>query len=185
MNPTAVPERVVVIGTSCSGKTVLSRRLAGVLDARHVELDYHHWDSNWTPRPQEAFHADVRAAVAAPRWVVDGNYSQVRPIVWPRATDVVWLDYPFRIVFGRAIARTVRRVTRRERLFRGNRESFTQVFLSKDSILLWVVATHAARRREFPAQFARPEHAHLRVHRLRSPGDADRLVEAFARSAIG
>jgi tRNA uridine 5-carbamoylmethylation protein Kti12 len=35
--------RVVVVGTSCSGKTTLARRLARILATEHVELDSLYW----------------------------------------------------------------------------------------------------------------------------------------------
>jgi adenylate kinase family enzyme len=42
--------RVVVIGTSCVGKTTFARSLAHVLSCPHVELDALHWQPNWTPQ---------------------------------------------------------------------------------------------------------------------------------------
>jgi len=53
--------RVVVVGTSCAGKTTFARRLAGIVGAAHVELDALHWGPLWTPRPD--FQRDVSAAV--------------------------------------------------------------------------------------------------------------------------
>jgi len=43
--------RVVVVGTSCSGKTTLARRLARILATEHVELDSLYWGPEQTPRP--------------------------------------------------------------------------------------------------------------------------------------
>ncbi|MPZ15785.1 MAG: hypothetical protein GEU73_15410 [Chloroflexi bacterium] len=43
--------RVVVVGTSCAGKTTLARRLARILASEHVELDSLYWGPEWTPRP--------------------------------------------------------------------------------------------------------------------------------------
>jgi hypothetical protein len=64
-------------------------------------------------------------AVAAPAWVVDGNYSVVRDLVWDRADAVVWLDLPRRLVMRRVILRTLRRAVTREALWNGNREPMT------------------------------------------------------------
>ena len=87
--------RISVVGTSGSGKTTLARRLAAILNVPNIELDALHWGPCWTPRPLEQFRADVGAAVAKDRWVVDGNYAVVRPLVWARPTAIVWLDLPF------------------------------------------------------------------------------------------
>src|SRR5690349_15844981 len=83
-------ERVVVIGTSGCGKTVFAHRLAQALACPHVELDELYWGPKWTPKSGADFRRLVHAAVRGPRWVVDGNYSAVRELVWPRATTVIW-----------------------------------------------------------------------------------------------
>ena len=97
-------ERVIVIGSSCAGKTTLARRVAEVIESPHIELDAIHWGPNWREAPTEEFRAAVRRLVEGQSWVIDGNYSKVRDIVWPRATDAVWLNYSFPVVFARALA---------------------------------------------------------------------------------
>jgi adenylate kinase family enzyme len=180
-----VMKRVAVIGTSCAGKTSLARRLAEVLGARHVELDAIHWGPGWTELEASRFRELVRAAVAEDLWVVDGNYSSVRDLVWSRATAVVWLDYPFCIVFGRALSRTVRRVITREELFSGNRESFRNSFLSRGSILWWVVTTFRWRRREYRELLAQDAKAHLHPIVLKRPREADALLRTLASAPGG
>jgi hypothetical protein len=121
----------------------------------------------------------VAAAVTGPAWVCDGNYSPVRDLVWGRADALVWLDYPMGLVFRRVLWRTLRRSLSREPLWAGNRESLAMSFLSRDSILLWVLTTWRRRRREYPRLLARPEYRHLRVWRFRSPGRAAAWLEAL------
>ena len=82
--------RVVVIGTSCSGKTTFARRLASILDTQCIELDSLYWGPKWTLRPD--FQHEVLAAVQQPRWVIDGNYSGVRDIVWRRCMGLARFD---------------------------------------------------------------------------------------------
>jgi adenylate kinase family enzyme len=141
--------RVVVVGSSCSGKTTFARELAAVLGSPHVELDALHWGPGWVPRPESEFARLTDAATAAPRWVVDGNYHIVREIVWPRATSIVWLNLDFATVFARAFRRTLRRSLSAEKLYAGNVESLRRAFLSRESILLWILQTYDRRRREF------------------------------------
>ena len=74
--------RIVVIGSSCSGKTTLAKKIADELGIQHIELDAIHWMPNWVPRPPEELRTLTAAAVAQDRWVVDGNYRVVRDIVW-------------------------------------------------------------------------------------------------------
>ncbi len=156
-------KRVVVIGTSCSGKTTLARALAKLLNVGHIELDAIHWQLNWSPRPLEEFRALTTEAVIPEQWVLDGNYSKVRDIVWPRATTLIWLNYPFYVVFGRALRRTIKRVLLKEKLYADNRETFRQAFLSTDSILWWVIKTYRRRRREYPQLFQQKEFTHLGI----------------------
>lgn len=164
-------KRIAVVGTTGSGKTTLARRLAGVMQAPHVELDALQWGPDWTPATTPAFRADVAAALAGDRWVVDGNYSAVRDIVWARADTLVWLDYSAGTVLWRLLVRTFRRGLRREELWNGNRERLWTQFTSRDSILLWMLKTHWRRRREYAELLSRPEHLHLASYRLLSPGE--------------
>ena len=68
--------------------------LAAALGARHVELDSIYHQPDWTPLADEEFRARVDEATGDGRWVVDGNYSAVREVVWNRADTVVWFDLP-------------------------------------------------------------------------------------------
>ena len=167
-----------MIGTSCSGKTVFASRLARRLGCPHVELDAIHWGPDWREPPREEFRAAVAEAIAGHRWVVDGNYSAVRDLVWSRADTVVWLNFDFPLVFRRALLRTIRRVTRRERLFAGNVESFRSAFLDRDGIPWWVIRTHGRRQRNYRKLLSADEHRHLQVVEFRQP----REPEAFLRS---
>lgn len=166
------PRRVAVVGTSGSDKTTLARRLAERLGVPHVELDAIHWGPNWTPAPADVFRERTAQALSGEAWTVDGNYSAVREIVWPRADTIVWLDYALPVIMGRVMIRTLWRVVTREELWSGNRERASTAILGRDSIIWWALSTYRRRRREYPVLFSRPEFAHLRVVHLTSPRQA-------------
>lgn len=162
--------RIVIVGTSGSGKTTLAKSLAKKLGVTHIELDALHWEPDWIEVPDELMRERVQQALQSDAWTIDGNYKQVRDLVWARAQMLVWLDYSFPLVFFRAVRRTIRRMFTRELVCNGNRERLSMLF-SKESILLWVIQTHHKRAREYPALLARPEHAHLRILRFRTPSE--------------
>ena len=176
-------DRVVVVGTSCSGKSTLARQLSRALAAPNIELDAIHWQPNWRPRPAEEFRQLVSEAVVEERWVIDGNYSVSRDIVWGRATAIIWLNYSFRVVLWRTLYRTIRRVISREELFSGNRETFRQSFLSRDSIILWALSGYWRRRRAYRQILDEGAYPHLRVIELRKPADAESLVASLGEPA--
>ena len=165
--------RIVVIGTTGSGKTTLAQRLAERLSLECIDLDALYWGPNWTPATVEVFRARVEAALCGDRWAVSGNYSRVRDIVWGRADTVIWLDYPLRVALGRLFRRAIRRVVTREELWSGNRETFRGQFLSRDSLFLYAIRSHARHRRNYELAIQQPDYAHLAVLRFRSPRETD------------
>lgn len=165
--------RVSVVGTTGSGKTTFARALAQRIGGAHVELDALFWQPNWVEAPNDVFRERVDLATQAGRWVVDGNYGQVRDIVWGRAQAVVWLDLPLVTVLWRLTRRTFGRAIHREELWNGNREQLRTHLLTRDSLFLWVLQTYWRRKRDYPLLFARPENAHLHIVHLYSPREAE------------
>jgi adenylate kinase family enzyme len=170
--------RIVIIGTSGSGKTTLAKALAIRLGVTHVELDELHWDPNWTEVPNSLMRVRVDGALGVDGWTVDGNYGQVRDIVWARAQMIVWLDYSFPLVFARTLRRTIRRLLTHEHLWNGNHERWSMLF-SRQSILLWVIQTHHKRARQFPVLLQQPEFAHLKLVRLRTPRETRQWLKTI------
>lgn len=174
-------KRISVVGTTGSGKLTLTFRLADRLGLDFIELDALNWGPGWVEAPLEVFRARVAAAIQGEGWVCAGNYSRVRDIVWARAQAVVWLDYPLLTVFWRLLVRTLKRSFTREALWNGNVERLWPQFKlwSEESLIHWMFKTYWRRKREFPQLFVLPEHAHLLVIHLRSPRDAEGLVQGL------
>jgi adenylate kinase family enzyme len=177
-------QRIAVVGTSGSGKTTLAHRLAQCLGLSHVELDALHWGPNWTPVPRELFRERLMQALSGDAWVVNGNYSAVRDIIWSRADTVVWLDYSLPVVMGRVTWRTLRRAATQEELWSANRERVWEAFFGRDSIIWWTFSTYR-RKREYPALFSQPEYVHLSVVHLRSPREANRWLDSLLATPDG
>lgn len=138
--------RIAVIGTTGSGKTTLAHLISERLGIPHVELDALNWEPGWTEAPIAAFRERVAGALSGEAWVVDGNYSKVRDIVWSRAEALVWLDYPLPLILWRLVGRTFRRVAAQEELWGGNQESLRTALLSRDSLLIWALKSHGSDR---------------------------------------
>jgi adenylate kinase family enzyme len=176
--------RISVVGTSGSGKTTTASQIAERLGIPHVEMDALHWEPNWTEAPLEVFRERVERALGGDAWVVDGNYSKVRDIVWGRADTIVWLDYALPVILWQVTWRTLRRSLRREELWSGNRESLGNALFSRDSILLWTLQTYKRRRQEYPVLLSQPEYAHLAIVHLHSPRETRAWVAGLAMTEV-
>jgi adenylate kinase family enzyme len=164
--------RIAVVGAVGSGKSSLARTLAQRARLPYVELDSLRYHPHWKKVAEQKFFDDVVRNAGESEWVIDGNYELTRDIVWIRAQVLIWVDYPLRIVLLRLLKRTSRRLMTGEVFANGNRESFRRLF-GPNSIVLWAVRWHGARRRRFEQLLATTRYAHLRVLRLRSPREAD------------
>jgi adenylate kinase family enzyme len=173
--------RVVVQGASGSGKTTVATSLAAALGVAHLELDGLYQQPNWTPLDVEEFRTRVQSFVDQPRWVVDGNYSHVRDILWSRATTILFIDLPRRVVMTRVIKRTFLRIVRRERLWNDNRESWRNA-LSRDpmrNIIVWSWNSYPKYHDDVPRD-ARATVGADRVTVLTNARDVRRFLEAVS-----
>ncbi|MDY6897363.1 MAG: AAA family ATPase [Cyanobacteriota bacterium] len=172
MSNSSFSQRICVIGTSGAGKTILARQVAQKLNIPHFELDSLYWEPNWVTVTPDIFRNRVEESLMGNTWIVDGNYSKVRNIVWGKADTLVWLDYSFPLVMSRIIWRTFHRVVTKQQVCNGNYETWKKTF-SKESVILWSLQTYRRRKREYPILIKQPEYSHLNIVRLASPQAAE------------
>lgn len=173
-------KRVVVIGTGCSGKTTLAYQLSQLMRVKHIELDAMYWLPNWIPRTDDDFRMLVEEAVAADQWVLDGNYGKTGDIVWSRATALIWLRYPFHVLFSRALLRTKHRVFDKQMLYSGNRETFRHALRRLSSILFWVEIRH--RNGRYSRLLQEYQDKHLQIFVFRSPAEVNRFLSQVEKA---
>jgi adenylate kinase family enzyme len=87
-------QRVLVMGSSGSGKSTFARQLANRTGLPFVSLDALYWQPGWQPSEPEPFGVRVKEAASAPGWVMDGNYTKFGELRRQRADTVIWFDLP-------------------------------------------------------------------------------------------
>jgi adenylate kinase family enzyme len=177
--------RIIVVGTSGSGKTYVAKRLAEVLGLTYICSDAIIWRANWIQTELAEQVEEYDQATRANSWAIDRNVGSLKApndlMILDRADTLVWLDLPRLEAYRQVLLRTIRRAWTQEPMWHGNCESWRLSFFSRDSILLWAVKTYAQRRREYAAIFADPDFAHLKKVRLASR----RQVNAWLASLDG
>lgn len=174
------PCRVLVAGTSGSGKTTVAATIGTALQLPHVEIDALFHGAGWTPRP--SFEADVHRFSAGSMWVTEWQYSTVRAHLADRADLLVWLDLPRAVIMRQLVRRTVVRRLRREQLWNGNVEpALRTLFTDPEHILRWAWNTHhETARRVSDVRARRPD---LTIVRLRSRAEVTGWLTGPLRQA--
>lgn len=164
-------KRFNVIGTSGSGKSTFSRKLAELLSIELVEMDALFWGENWCPVEDELFLSRIKVATERDSWVLDGNYNKTVPLKWKNVEAVIWIDYSFIRTMYQAIGRAFNRAITQKEFWpgTGNRESFKRSLFSKDSILLWTLKTYHKNRKRYLAVMKDDQYSHINFIRLTSP----------------
>ena len=172
-------KRIVIIGSTSSGKSTLAELLAKRLELHFIDLDALHWEPNWAEAPLEVFRKRVETTIQTPGWVVAGNYHVVRDLIWPQAEAVIWLDYSLPRILWQLTCRTFTRWWNRELLWGTNYENLSTHFKlwSEESLYHWLFKTYWRRKREYPEILALPEHQHLKVIRFENPRETDEWLQ--------
>ncbi|PPR07253.1 hypothetical protein CVT26_012511 [Gymnopilus dilepis] len=192
--------RVHILGNSGTGKascfwqciTTTALTLARILQVPYISLDRIIWKPGWNALPQEEFMRQLRTALdenANKGWVVDGDYQRKgAAMVFEEATDIIWLDPPLLLYYPRLITRTfLRLVGLAEPCIPGCFESFSDVFLSRDSIIWWTIRYHWEDRRRNQAKLdevhlASEDRRRVSHPRMRRIGGWGRDLKEWLRS---
>ncbi len=169
--------RILVYGVTGAGKTTLARRVAARLGLPYHPVDDLTWEPGWVPVPVDQQRERIAAICAGDAWVLDHAYGAWIDIPLARADLVVGLDLPRWRSFGRLLRRSAGNVVRGTPTCNGNRETFRQTFLSRDSILLWHARSFARKRRRMRAWRADPAMPPLVL--LRTPAEVEAWLAAL------
>jgi adenylate kinase family enzyme len=173
----SAPRKIVIVGTTGSGKTTAARRLSSGLGVPHVELDALYHGPNWTPAEPHVFRRQVAERTSGDGWIAEGNYrSLVQDVVWERADLLIWLDYGLPRILRQLIGRIFSRGLRRQELWNGNRESVVRHFTSRESLILWAFTSRRKYRGDYPDAFGSEGMRNVRVVRVRSPRELERVL---------
>lgn len=181
--------RVVVVGCSGSGKTTIAKALSRAVGMPRIELDALNWGPGWLNRSVDAtedFVQRVEAVAAGEAWVIDGNYTKARAVLWPRATAFVWMDTPRPEVMRRVIWRSFSRAISKTELWpgSGNKELFRK-WLDKEHPIRWAWDTWAMIRDRYATMFADGTFEGRPVFRIGNSADGRRLVARLAAEQAG
>lgn len=176
--------RVLVVGSSGSGKTTVASQIADRLNLPHLELDAVMHADGWNSTPDPEFQRIVGEFASNDHWVIDGNYTShgMVEVVWPRADTVVWTDMPRRVVMSQVIRRTLRRMVTREKLWNGLTEPLSNLYKRDpyENIIVWAWTRYDHVREKYETAIADGSWDHAVVHRLRSRGEVRHLLGSIA-----
>jgi len=169
------PQRMAIIGTSGAGKTTLGREIARRMNTVFVEVDSIQHKAHWTRATVEEWRAGIEARIrGCDSWGIDDTCRrELGDVVSGRLDVILWLDLPLLLKLGRLCRRSWRRVRTREVRWNGNFETWRDVFVGKDSVLVHATRAHFRHRCTIPA---RPD-AH-KILRLRTPREVDRWLSS-------
>jgi len=179
--------KINIIGTSASGKTTFSRKLAKQLNFACIELDDLLWLDDWQETPDPEFFQKIRNKISEADsdtnkqgYVIDGNYSRTTHITWQEIDTVIWLDFPFYLNLYQSIQRALSRAISKKTLWKNsnNTETFSRM-LSPDSIILWMIKTHQKNRKKYLVKMHDPKYSHIQFIRLKSRKDCNRFLESL------
>lgn len=103
-----VPKKVHVIGPSGTGKTTLAEKVAGFIDAKHINLDDIVY-KDFSRRAEEQILEDLKELMKDGKWVTEGIYvSSFSKKIFDAADQIVWLDFPLHVNTYRVTRRFIK-----------------------------------------------------------------------------
>ena len=86
-------ERILIIGCGGAGKSTLARQLGEKTGLPVVHLDKLFWHPGWVESTKDEINAKIRAEMAKPQWIMDGNYNRTLPERVKHCDTIIYLDF--------------------------------------------------------------------------------------------
>jgi len=171
--------RIIVTGTSCTGKTTLGEKLAAAFGMTQIDLDDLHFLPNWVEKEDTVFIKEVNDTVdALDSWIVSGSYQTVlKDTLWQKATVIVWLDYPLNLILRRCFIRTFRRIVYKEKCCGENYESLSRM-LFEENMFVWILKTYWKRKKRLD-NWSNGIFAHKKWMILTNPKEEHKLYNSL------
>lgn len=88
-------QRILVMGSSGSGKSTFARRLSAITGIPVVSIDALFWKPGWVESDRADFRERLAEVTRQPRWIMDGNYASADGEARRDVSDtVIWFDLP-------------------------------------------------------------------------------------------
>jgi adenylate kinase family enzyme len=173
--------KIVIVGSSSSGKTTLGRQLSKILGQPHQELDFFNWEENWTEANHEVFRQRVDEFTSKTKWITDGNYGRVQDLTINRATLVIWLDYSLPLILSRFFRRSIRRSITKEELWNGNRETLKNSMWGKESLLAWILQVYPKNIARYEEMITDNDSSKRKFLRFKTPRETKDFVQKLEK----
>ncbi|MFC2074729.1 DNA topology modulation protein [Bdellovibrionota bacterium] len=98
-------EKILVLGSSGSGKSTFATKLGKKLGNEVIHLDRHFWKPNWTKPSREEWHQTNSELAQKPKWIIDGNFCNSLNLRMPHADTIIYLDFPKFLCLYRVLIR--------------------------------------------------------------------------------
>lgn len=88
-------KRIIILGSVASGKTILARKLGQLLSLPVIHIDSIEFNSDLTKNSIDKTRIEVRKAVIAAEWILDGHGPlDLLPEHLKNADAIIFLDFP-------------------------------------------------------------------------------------------
>jgi adenylate kinase family enzyme len=167
----------MVVGSGGAGKSTFADALGAHTGLPVTHLDELFWHPGWVETPRDEWAARQAEMVAAPAWILDGNYSATIDVRFARADTVILVDTPRTRCLWRVLKRTIRSHAK-ERTAVGCPDHFDVPFLR------WIW-TYPTRSRPKVLAAVREHGDHVNFVRLRTPAAARAYLRDLGHTGPG
>ncbi len=166
-------KRILVIGTSGSGKSTFAQKLSECLRLPFFASDHFYWEPGWKTASPEKVHQQVLDVICQEAWVLDGNFDDEHEWLWQRADCIIWLDHSLMIILRRIASRNMRWVLTRQPTWSGNQMNMQRAM----SGIRHAVKSYSEKRQNYPKWL--PELSDTILYRFQTSHEADVWLQSL------